>query len=59
MEVKVSVILEFFENDVKVAECPAKEVFELPRTQYADFWHVQDVRERSIKLRIEEGENES
>lgn len=52
-------IIEFYEGTVKVAECPAKEVFELPRTQYADFWQVQDVRERAIKLRIEEEENVS
>jgi hypothetical protein len=50
-------MLEFYEGEDKVAECPAIEVFELPRKNFNEFWSVQDDRERSIKLRIaEEGE---
>jgi len=47
-------VIEFYEGENKVAECPASEVFTLDRAHYADFWSVQDARERSIKIRIEE-----
>ena len=57
MEGIAMLMLEFYEGDTKVAECPAQEVFSLPRKSYNEFWSLQDDRERSIKLRIqEEGE---
>ncbi len=47
-------IIEFYEGDKQVAECQAQEVFSLPKDKQASFWSVQDDRERSIKLRLEE-----
>lgn len=47
-------VIEFLENDVKVAECEAREVFSLTPEQQRSFWSIQDDRERAIKLRYEE-----
>lgn len=47
-------VIEFLENDVKVAECKAQEVFSLTPEQQRSFWEVQDDRNRSIKLRYED-----
>lgn len=41
------------ENWEKVAECPAKEVFDLKPEQAANFWITQDERNRAIMLRME------
>lgn len=49
-------IIEFYEGENKVAECPAREVFGLDKDKQASFWTIQNDRERSIKLRLEEGE---
>ena len=45
-------ILEFFEKGRKVAECPPEEVYELPREVYLNFWKVQDMCNRSVRLTI-------
>jgi hypothetical protein len=47
-------IIEFFEGENKVAEAPANKVFGLTPEQQANFWSVQDSRDRSIKLRLED-----
>ena len=47
-------IIEFLEDNVKVAECPAQEVFSLTPDQQRAFWTIQDDSERSIKLRMQE-----
>ena len=51
-------IIEFYERGAKVAECPASEVFGLKNGEYKNFWYVQDLRERSIALRLEGESNE-
>lgn len=47
-------IIEFYEGENKVAECPAIEVFGMDKNKQAEFWTVQDSRDRAIKLRLEE-----
>jgi hypothetical protein len=47
-------IIEFFEGETKVAECPATEVFGLDKDKQASFWSIQDSRDRAIKLRLED-----
>ncbi|MEO5367735.1 MAG: hypothetical protein H7831_15525 [Magnetococcus sp. WYHC-3] len=49
-------IIEFYQGEKKVAECKSDEVFSLTPDQQRNFWTVQDDRERSIKLKLEEGE---
>lgn len=53
----MSLIIEFFEGETKVAEMPASEVFSLDKDKQCSFWSVQDSRDRSIKIRIEEEED--
>jgi hypothetical protein len=46
-------IIEFWHNGRQEAECPADEVFDLPADAQESFWHVQDMLDRAIKLRME------
>lgn len=50
----MSLILELWEDDRKVGECPAAEVFDLPADKRDSFWQVQDSTGREIRLRIQE-----
>lgn len=50
-------VLEFWENGVKKAECPASEVWDLSPAQQDAFWEVQDLLERAIMVRYEEDKN--
>jgi len=45
-------MLEFWEGNNKVAECPAAEVFDMPEDKRDSFWQVQDSTGREIRLRI-------
>ena len=47
-------MIEFWENGVKQAECPAAEVFDLAPDKRDSFWSVQDSTGREIRLRIAE-----
>lgn len=49
----MTIIIEFYEGNKKVAECPAAEVFALPKEKAANFWDVQDRRNRAIMLRMD------
>ncbi len=51
-------MIEFWENNKKTAECPASEVFDQELDAQRSFWRIQDLLDRSIKLREEEGRNE-
>ncbi len=48
-------MIEFWANGRQEAECPAQEVFDLGPDAQRSFWAIQDLLDRSIKLRMEEG----
>ena len=54
----MSIMIEFWHSDKQEAECLADEVFSMGAEQQRNFWHVQDLLDRAIKLRME-GSHES
>jgi hypothetical protein len=47
-------MIEFWEGNVKKAECPATDVFDLSPEKRESFWQVQDSTGREIRLRIQD-----
>jgi hypothetical protein len=46
-------ILEFWSDGLKVAECPASEIWTLPKDEQDVFWRVQNILDRSVMVRYE------
>jgi hypothetical protein len=48
-------ILEFWSEGKKQAECPADEVWTLPKDKQEQFWKVQNLLDRAVIVRYEGG----